>query len=55
MRLWPRRTRSAPPVPRPDYTRIAVLEYDLFGVQPRPGTTAAAFIGLRQRGEAHQP
>lgn len=48
MKLWPRRTRPAPPAPRPDHTRIAVLEYDLFGVQPKPGTVAAAVIGLRQ-------
>ena len=46
MRPWPRRSRPEPP--RPDPVRIAVLEYDLFGVQPKPGTMAAALIGLRQ-------
>lgn len=35
------------PAPRPDYTKIALLEYDLFGVQPKPGTVAAAVIGMR--------
>lgn len=44
MRLpWKRRQRA----PRPNYTAIAVLEYDLFGVQPEPGTAAAAIIGMR--------
>lgn len=48
MRLWSRRTRPEPTVPRPDRTRIAVLEYELFGIEPKPGTVAAAVIGLRQ-------
>ncbi|MEU5596838.1 hypothetical protein [Streptomyces sp. NPDC020298] len=43
--------------PRPDYTRIAVLEHDLFGIQPEPGTAAALVIGLRRAGTCltHQP
>lgn len=47
MKLWPRRSTRQPLAPRPDYTAIAVLEYDLFGIQPEPGTTAAAIIGMR--------
>lgn len=51
MRLWSRRKHPAPPAPRPDRVRIAVLEYELFGIEPRPGTTAAAVIGLRRLSE----
>ena len=53
MRLpWKRRQQA----PRPNYTAIAVLEYDLFGIQPAPGTAAAAIIGMRGfgTGMAHQ-
>ncbi|EYT83993.1 hypothetical protein CF54_04075 [Streptomyces sp. Tu 6176] len=32
---------------RPDHTRIALLEHELFGIAPEPGTTAAAVIGLQ--------
>lgn len=47
MRLpWKRRQQA----PRPNYTTIAVLEYDLFGIQPAPGTAAAAIIGMRSLG-----
>jgi hypothetical protein len=47
MRLpWKRRQEA----PRPNYTAIAVLEHDLFGIQPAPGTTAAAIIGMRRLG-----
>jgi hypothetical protein len=48
-RPWKRRPK-APAVRRPDYTAIAVLEHDLFGIQPKPGTTAAAIIGMRRLG-----
>lgn len=51
MKIWPRRTPTQPPpVPRPDYTRIAVLEHDLYGVQPERGTLAALVIGMRAAG-----
>lgn len=50
MKLWPRRSSPHPPAPRPDYTAIAILEYDLFGIQPEPGTTAAAIIAMRDFG-----
>lgn len=49
MRLpWKRRRDAAPATRRPDYTAIAVMEYDLFGIQPKPGTAAAAIIGMRR-------
>lgn len=44
--LWKQRQYEAP-VRRPDYTAIAVLEYDIFGIEPKPGTAAAAMIGMR--------
>lgn len=34
--------------PRPDALRIAELEYELFGIEPPPGSAAAFVIGLRQ-------
>lgn len=45
------------PSPRPNYTRIAVLEHDLLGIQPEPSTAAALIIGLRGAGTCltHQP
>ncbi|MGW2213214.1 hypothetical protein [Streptomyces sp. NPDC001781] len=52
MRLWPRRKRRAPVAVVPDRTRIALLEYELYGIEPAPGSTAAAVIGLRQFGAA---
>ena len=44
-----------PPTASP--TRIAVLEHDLLGVQPLPGTAAALAVGLRGAGVciSHQP
>lgn len=48
---WPRRRRPTPP-PRPDRTRIAVLEWELFGVQPTPGTVAAFAVGARRLSSA---
>lgn len=48
-RLWMRRPK-APAARRPDYTAIAVLEHDLFGIQPKPDTAAAAIIGMRRLG-----
>ncbi|MBX7464950.1 hypothetical protein K1Y80_02490 [Streptomyces sp. MAG02] len=35
------------PAPRADPLRIAVLEYELLGIEPKPGTAAAAAVGLR--------
>ncbi|MFR9794207.1 hypothetical protein ACL07V_37230 [Streptomyces sp. MB22_4] len=57
MKFWPRRSRLEPPAPRPDPTRIAILEHDLFGIQPQPGTAAALAIGLRRVGacSTHAP
>lgn len=42
------RRRRTPPPPRPDRLRIAELEYELFGIEPAPGSAAAFVIGLRQ-------
>lgn len=45
---WPLRRRPAGRlvvVGRPDYARIAVLEHELFGIAPAPGTVAAAMVG----------
>lgn len=54
--LWRRRPAPAPQ-PRPNPTVIAVMEHDLFGIKPEPGTMAAAAIALRRAGDclAHQP
>ena len=42
---------------RTSSTRIAVLEHDLLGIQPAPGTAAALAVGLRGTGTCitHQP
>jgi hypothetical protein len=37
-------------MPQPNLTRIAVLEHDLLGVKPIPGTAAAAILSLRRAG-----
>lgn len=57
MRLPWKRREEAPAAQRPDYTAIAVMEHDLFGIQPEPGTTAAAVIAMRHFGThlAHPP
>lgn len=52
MRPWPRRKRSVPVAVVPDRVQIAILEYELYGVEPQPGTTAAAVIGVRRLGAA---
>ncbi|WP_330339394.1 hypothetical protein [Streptomyces sp. NBC_00557] len=43
--------------PRPNPTHIAVLEHDLLGISPEPGTAAAAILLLRRAGSCfeHQP
>ncbi|MGW1134443.1 hypothetical protein [Streptomyces griseoluteus] len=40
--------RPKPRVQRPDYVKIAVLEYELFGIEPKPGTAAAAVVNMRR-------
>jgi hypothetical protein len=36
------------PIPRrADYVKIAELEYELFGIEPKPGTAAAFAINAR--------
>lgn len=42
---WPWRK---PPPRRADPLAIAVLEYELFGIEPKPGTAAALAVGLRR-------
>lgn len=42
------------PSNRPSPVRIAVLEHDLFGVQPKPGTAAALAVGIRAGGQCWQ-
>ncbi|MBY8341998.1 hypothetical protein LXH13_06215 [Streptomyces spinosirectus] len=44
---WPWQPKPAPQ-PRADRTRIAELEYELFGIEPEPNTAAAFAIGLRR-------
>lgn len=38
--------RRKPDQPRPDYAKIAVLEAELLGIEPKPGTAAAFALGL---------
>lgn len=44
--LWASRPQpeETEPVPRPDRSRIAVLEYELLGVDPEPGTPEAMAV-----------
>ncbi|MYR55541.1 hypothetical protein GTY54_04525 [Streptomyces sp. SID625] len=42
---WRGPTRAAR---RPDYARIALLEHELLGVEPTPGTAAAAAVNLQR-------
>ncbi|MFF7881035.1 hypothetical protein ACH40F_07845 [Streptomyces sp. NPDC020794] len=42
---WP---WKKPPQRRADPLAIAVLEYELLGIEPKPGTTAALAVGLRR-------
>lgn len=46
---WPWRK---PPAPQADLVRIAVLEYELFGIEPKPGTLAAAIVGSSRLSDA---
>jgi hypothetical protein len=56
MKPWPRRKPTAL-APRANPTRIAVLEHDLLGVQPEPGSPAALALALRRTSDCitHQP
>jgi hypothetical protein len=40
--------RPAPAPARPDYAKIAMLEHEIFGIEPEPGTSAAAAINLQR-------
>lgn len=57
MKLWPRRPTPAPARPIANPTRIAVLEHDLLGIPPEPGTAAALTIAIRRTGTCfkHDP
>ncbi|MFJ3793881.1 hypothetical protein [Kitasatospora sp. NPDC090091] len=52
-----RASRRPPEQPRPNPVRIAVLEHDLLGIPPQPGTAAALAIALRRVATCieHQP
>lgn len=53
-----RRRKPESPAPRANPTRIAVLEHDLLGIQPEPGSVAAVTVALRKAAAncmAHQP
>jgi hypothetical protein len=52
-----RRKQQPESAPVANPTRIVVLEYDLLGVTPTPGTAAAAVIALRRLGTCleHDP
>jgi len=53
-----RKRQPEPPRSRPNYTAIAVLEHDLLGIPPKPGTAAAFAIALRKavaNCTAHEP
>lgn len=45
-------SRTTTRTPRPDYTRIALLEWELFGIEPTLGTAAAAIAGLQRLSSA---
>ncbi|MGA5604016.1 hypothetical protein ACPCUF_23770 [Streptomyces griseoincarnatus] len=58
MKFWPRRRPPAAPEPeRANPTRIAVLEHDLLGIPPEPGSAAALVVALRRTGTCveHEP
>jgi hypothetical protein len=48
--MWFRRRPAPPPEDRSNPTRIAVLEHDLLGIKPEPGTAAALAVALRRTG-----
>ncbi|MBB0231277.1 hypothetical protein [Streptomyces calidiresistens] len=49
--LFRTREPAAPARPRPDYTRIAVLEWEIYEVEPKPGTAAAAAVNFHRFAE----
>lgn len=49
------RRRRTPSPPRLDRLRIAELEYELFGIEPEPGTAAAFAVGMRHLAAALKP
>jgi hypothetical protein len=51
---WTRRRVQPAPARRPNPTSIAILEHDLFGIAPRPGSAAAVVIALRAVGTCLQ-
>lgn len=54
MSLWSRRRHPTLAEPRANSTRIAVLEHDLLGIAPPPGSAASAVIALRKAGTCMQ-
>ena len=46
MNLWPRRNKPPTAPLRPDRRRIAVLENELLGVEPEPGTPEAHAVAM---------
>ncbi|MFJ2780206.1 hypothetical protein [Kitasatospora sp. NPDC087315] len=54
---WFRRYPAAPPAERSNPVRIAVLEHDLLGIEPAPGSAAALAVALRRTGTCveHRP
>jgi hypothetical protein len=55
--LFRKRPPLAPVQPRANPTRIAVLEHELLGIPPEPGTAAAVTVALRRAGTClnHDP
>lgn len=55
--LFRKRPQPAPIWPRPNPTAIAVMENDLLGIPPEPGTAAAVCVALRRAGTCltHDP
>lgn len=55
--IWAYWGTGRKPDPRPrraDPVRIAVLEWEIFGIQPEPGTMAAAAVGMKRLGGAQR-
>lgn len=52
-----RKPKAAEPARRPNPTAIGVMEHDLLGIPPQPGSMAALAIALRRTGTCltHQP
>lgn len=58
MKFWlSRRPENTPAPPRGNPTWAAVLEHDLLGIAPEPGTAAALALSLRRLGRCfeHDP